>query len=81
MKHLYILTPSVARSDCHTNSIIPFANKRILEVGCGWGSFFDFGFTCQKYTGIDINENFIKIAKQRYSAHEFICIDINQYYS
>lgn len=63
------------------NCIIPFADKRILEVGCGWGSFFDFGFICQKYTGIDINENFINIAKQRYSDHQFICMDINQYYS
>lgn len=27
MKHLYILTPSVSRSDCHSDSIIPFVNQ------------------------------------------------------
>ena len=29
------------------NSITPFSDKSIIEFGCGWGSFFDFGFTCK----------------------------------
>ena len=32
-------------------------DKKVLEVGCGWGSFFDFVFTCKEYYGIDINTN------------------------
>ena len=40
-----------------------WSNKKLLEVGCGWGSFFDFGFTCNEYCGIDINSNLIKETK------------------
>ena len=40
-------------------------NKNVLEIGCGWGSFFDFKFTCQEYVGIDINENFINLARKK----------------
>jgi trans-aconitate methyltransferase len=43
-----------------------WSNKKLLEVGCGWGSFFDFGFTCNEYCGIDINSNLIKIATEKY---------------
>ena len=28
------------------NSVVDFSNKDIIEFGCGWGSFFDFGFDC-----------------------------------
>ena len=41
-------------------------NKSVFEIGCGWGSFFDFNYTCKYYHGIDINENFIKIANDEY---------------
>ena len=40
---------------------VDFKNSTIFEFGCGWGSFFDFGFKCKRYTGYDINENLINI--------------------
>lgn len=43
-----------------------WSNKNVLEVGCGWGSFFDFGFTCQEYVGLDINKNFIDLAEKKH---------------
>ena len=45
-----------------------WSNKKVLEVGCGWGSFFDFGFKCDYYHGIDINPKLINIAIDK-----FIC--------
>jgi len=45
-----------------------WSNKRVLEVGCGWGSFFDFNFKCDYYHGIDINPKLINIAIDK-----FIC--------
>ena len=58
------------------NDIVSFQDKSIIEFGCGWGSFFDFGFTCNKYLGIDINEDFIKLATSKYPEHTFIASDI-----
>ena len=43
-----------------------WSSKDVLEIGCGWGSFFDFGFISKNYLGVDINENFIKIAKEKH---------------
>ena len=54
------------------NKIEPFKNKDIIEFGCGWGSFFDFGFTCKSYLGIDINPNFINIAKNKYNSSFYV---------
>ena len=48
------------------SQIIALHNNNIVEIGCGWGSFFDFGFKCQSYLGMDINENFISLAKKKY---------------
>ena len=48
---------------------VNFKNSTIFEYGCGWGSFFDFGFECKKYIGYDINEKLIDIAKRKYPAH------------
>ena len=48
---------------------VDFKNSTIFEFGCGWGSFFDFGFKCKRYAGIDINEKLIDIAKKKYPAH------------
>lgn len=58
------------------NSFIPFSDKNIIEFGCGWGSFFDFGFICESYLGFDINSNFIKLAKSKYPNNKFEQIDI-----
>jgi SAM-dependent methyltransferase len=44
-------------------------NSTILDYGCGTGDFYRFlkrrGITV-KYTGVDINENFINLARQKY---------------
>lgn len=45
---------------------VSFENKSVLEIGCGWGSFFDFGFICQDYVGFDINSKFVDIANKKY---------------
>jgi cyclopropane fatty-acyl-phospholipid synthase-like methyltransferase len=45
---------------------VNFENKSVAEIGCGWGSFFDFGFICDDYWGIDVNPNFVKIANKKY---------------
>ena len=52
-------------------------DKKVLEVGCGWGSFFDFGFKCKNYYGIDINSNLIKIANKKYKNKTFKVKDIS----
>ena len=52
-------------------------NKSVLEVGCGWGSFFDFGFTCNDYYGIDINSKLIDIANKKYKNKIFKTEDIS----
>lgn len=58
------------------NLISPFSDKNIIEFGCGWGSFFDFGFTCKSYYGLDINSNFIELAKTKYPSSNFKQMDI-----
>lgn len=50
-------------------------NCKIFEYGCGWGSFFDFGFKCKKYIGYDINEKLIDIAKKKYPTHTWTTSD------
>ena len=47
-------------------------NCKIFEYGCGWRSFFDFGFKCKKYRGYDINEKLIDIAKKKYPRRKWI---------
>ena len=63
-----------------------WSNKRILEVGCGWGSFFSFGFGCKYYHGIDINPKLISIAIDKHKCHKctnriFKVEDISKYNS
>jgi cyclopropane fatty-acyl-phospholipid synthase-like methyltransferase len=55
-----------------------WSNKKILEIGCGWGSFFDFGFTCSGYYGIDINSKIIDIANKKYPNETFKVEDISK---
>ena len=54
-----------------------WSNKKVLEVGCGWGSFFDFGFKCDYYHGIDINPKLIDIANKKYKYNNFTTEDIS----
>ena len=55
-----------------------WSNKNILEVGCGWGSFFDFGFSCDYYYGIDINPKLIAIASKKYQNKKFKVEDLSK---
>lgn len=48
---------------------VDFENSSVYEVGCGWGSFFDFRFRCKYYFGIDIVNEFIDIAKRNYGSN------------
>ena len=54
-----------------------WSDKKILEIGCGWGSFFDFGFKCDYYHGIDINPLLIDIANKKYKNKIFKTEDIS----
>ena len=56
-----------------------WSDKRILEIGCGWGSFFDFGFKCDYYHGIDINPLLIDIANKKYKNYDFTTEDISNH--
>ena len=55
-----------------------WTHKSVFEIGCGWGSFFDFGFMCDRYYGIDINEEFIKIAKEKQIGATFEAKEIEE---
>ncbi|MDA8098464.1 MAG: class I SAM-dependent methyltransferase [Nitrospiraceae bacterium] len=56
-------------------------NASILDYGCGTGDFYRFlkrrGITV-KYTGVDINPNFIELAKQKYPECTFRVMDISE---
>jgi len=49
-------------------------NATVLDYGCGTGDFYKFlkrrGINV-KYTGVDINENFIRLAKDKYPECDF----------
>lgn len=60
------------------DSIVSLNDKRVLEVGCGWGSIFDFGFDPKDYLGLDINENLIRIARSKHPNKIFIHEEISE---
>lgn len=62
------------------DAVVPFDGKKILEIGCAFGSFFKFGFECADYVGIDVNENFIRSAQEEYGQYEFICTPVEDFY-
>jgi 2-polyprenyl-3-methyl-5-hydroxy-6-metoxy-1,4-benzoquinol methylase len=45
-------------------------NHKVLDIGCGPGTFSSF-FSSKKYFGIDIAENQIKYAKEKYPKKKF----------
>lgn len=61
------------------DNLVNFKNKDIIEFGCGWGSFFDFGFNCKSYQGVDINNKLIKIASKKYPKYNFKTHDVSTY--
>ncbi len=56
-------------------------NQKILDYGCGTGDFYRFlkrrGISV-RYTGVDINENFINLAKEKYPECAFMVMDIDE---
>lgn len=55
-------------------------NKTILDIGCGFGDLYTFlmkkKIKLKKYIGIDINENFINIAKNKIPEGSFSVRDL-----
>lgn len=58
-----------------------FSMKKILDFGCGKGDFYKFikdrGIV-SGYCGIDINENLIELARNKYPETEFMAMDIDE---
>ncbi|MGE5172583.1 MAG: class I SAM-dependent methyltransferase, partial [Betaproteobacteria bacterium] len=55
--------------------------QKILDYGCGMGDFYKFlkrrGISVN-YTGVDINENFINVAKKKYPECVFKVMSIDE---
>lgn len=51
-----------------------WANKRVLDVGCGWGRFATC-FSPEQYVGIDFSKKMIDEAKKRYPEYTFKVAD------
>jgi len=58
-----------------------FSGKTVLDFGCGKGDLYGFmkekGFS-PRYCGIDINKNFIELARRKYPESEFLDMDIEE---
>ena len=63
------------------DSIVSLNDRSVLEVGCGWGSIFDFGFNPKDYLGLDINKTLIEIAQNKYEDKRFINAELSNYSS
>lgn len=53
-------------------------DKTVLDAGCGMGDLLPFLYMKAdnfKYVGMDINPDFIDIAKKRYEGHQFLVGD------
>jgi ubiquinone/menaquinone biosynthesis C-methylase UbiE len=50
---------------------VELANQSIIDIGCGFGDLYDFlctsGSVPLQYTGIDISNEVLKIARERYT--------------
>ncbi len=57
------------------------SGKAVLDFGCGKGDFCGFlkdsGISAS-YCGIDVNENLITLARQKYPLAQFMVIDIDE---
>jgi len=56
-------------------------NSKILDFGCGKGDFYNFlkyNNVNVKYSGFDINENLIGLAKKKYPGIDFRVFDIDR---
>lgn len=56
-------------------------NATVLDYGCGTGDFYRFlkrrGIEV-RYTGVDMNPNFVELAKGKYPECRFLVMDINE---
>lgn len=53
---------------------VPVQGKSILDAGCGLGDLLPYLYAKSadfKYLGVDINEEFIELAKKHYEGHKF----------
>lgn len=74
----YIVGGVRARRLFIENDVSVKANQKILDIGCGPGYLIDF-LPKVDYTGIDIDSNYIKTAKERYKDKTFHCTSIEAF--
>ncbi len=70
-----------ARFECLLGIDSSLAGKKILDFGCGKGDFYQFLQDRNipvRYTGIDINENLISLARSKYPECIFHVIDLEK---
>jgi trans-aconitate methyltransferase len=63
-----------------TRSYTEVAQPRVLEIGCAYGR--EAQYILQKtphYTGIDISQSYIDMARQEVPAGTFVCADVHAY--
>jgi len=64
------------------SSLFDLAGKRVLDVGCGIGMFYEFlrgkNIPIASYTGLDIVEPFIAANRERFPEARFEMVDIFQ---
>jgi SAM-dependent methyltransferase len=57
----------------------PSGPVRLLDFGCGFGDLFGYARShgiAIDYTGLDINQDLINVAAQRYPEARFLCLDL-----
>jgi SAM-dependent methyltransferase len=57
----------------------PPSPMRVLDFGCGFGDLY--GYARERgmqldYTGLDINEDLVAVARRRYPGVRFLCLDL-----
>lgn len=74
----YIVGGVKARRVFIENDVAIKPNQKILDIGCGPGYLIDF-LPEINYIGIDIDENYIKTAKENYPDKTFYCTNIEDF--
>ncbi len=61
---------------------VSFAGRSVLDVGCACGDLYPFvkAAGCERYTGIDIKEEYLTIARQRFPGVPFKLIPGQHYH-
>lgn len=50
-------------------------DKSIMDIGCGTGTLVEY-IHPREYLGVDLNPDFIKLAKKKYPQYDFIVLNI-----